>query len=143
MFNNTEAWIVNATVRDNILFGKPYDEKLYKQVCNVSALTPDFEIMQAGDLTEIGDKGINLSGGQRQRVSIARALYQDRDVYIMDDPLSAVDSHVAAHLMEHMILGFLKSRQKTVILGLNQIQFLPSADHILFIKGGTLYSPSL
>jgi len=67
-----EAWIVNATARDNILFGKPYDEKFYKQVVQASALLPDFEIMPSGDLTEIGDKGINLSGGQRQRVSLAR-----------------------------------------------------------------------
>jgi len=133
-----EAWIINATVRDNILFGKPYDPKLYKEVVEIAALQPDFDIMPAGDMTEIGDKGINLSGGQRQRISIARALYQERDVYIMDDPLSAVDSHVGAHIMEKAILGFLKKKGRTVILALNQIQFLPQADHVVFLKNNTI-----
>ncbi|GJQ72625.1 hypothetical protein Trydic_g14732, partial [Trypoxylus dichotomus] len=89
-----QAWIQNATLQNNILFGKPLNKKLYDQVVEACALNPDFEMLPGGDQTEIGEKGINLSGGQKQRVSLARAVYADTDVYFLDDPLSAVDSHV-------------------------------------------------
>lgn len=131
-----EAWIINATVRSNILFGKPYDEKLYKEVVGAAALETDFQIMPAGDSTEIGDRGINLSGGQKQRVSIARALYADRDIYVFDDPFSAVDSHVAKHLINNAVGKFLRSRGKTAFIVTNQLQFLHVADQIIFLKGG-------
>lgn len=88
-----QAWIQNATLRDNVLFGRPFDRKRYDQVIEACALIADLAMLPAGDLTEIGEKGINLSGGQKQRVSLARAVYQDADVYYLDDPLSAVDSH--------------------------------------------------
>ncbi|CAB1311777.1 unnamed protein product [Coregonus sp. 'balchen'] len=98
-----QAWIQNATLRDNILFGKAYNEQKYRCCLEACALTPDLEVLPGGDLTEIGEKGINLSGGQRQRVSLARALYNEADVYLLDDPLSAVDAHVAKHIFDHAI----------------------------------------
>ncbi|CAM9993758.1 unnamed protein product, partial [Laminaria digitata] len=89
------AWIINASLKDNILMGRPLDEERYQKVLQVCDMGQDLGQLPAGDLTEIGEKGINLSGGQKQRVSIARAAYADADIYIMDDPLSAVDAHVA------------------------------------------------
>lgn len=83
-----QAWIQNATIRDNILFGRDYNEKLYSKIINACSLTTDFNIMPKRDKTEIGEKGINLSGGQKQRISLARALYANADIYILDDPLS-------------------------------------------------------
>lgn len=97
-----QAWIQNATLRDNILFGKSYDKKLYDRVVNACALKQDLDMLPAGDQTEIGEKGINLSGGQKQRVSLARAVYNDADLYFLDDPLSAVDSHVGKHIFEQV-----------------------------------------
>jgi len=93
-----QAWIQNATVRDNILFGKAFNEARYNEVVKACALVQDFKILEAGDMTEIGEKGINLSGGQQQRVSLARAVYADADIYLMDDVLSAVDAHVGKHI---------------------------------------------
>jgi ABC-type sulfate/molybdate transport systems ATPase subunit len=133
-----DAWIINATVRDNILFGKPFDEQLYRRVLSASALETDLKIMPAGDQTEIGDRGINLSGGQRQRVSIARSLYADRDLIVLDDPLSAVDSHVAAHLVEHMLKGYIKNQGKTAVMVTNQLQFLPAADQVVLLMDGRI-----
>ena len=114
-----QAWIQNATVRDNILFGKPQNLMLFGHVIESCALGPDLEIFPGRDLTEIGEKvdfiiycvfiiilfiqGINLSGGQKQRVSLARAVYQEADVYYFDDPLSAVDSHVGKHIFDKVI----------------------------------------
>lgn len=85
-----QAWIQNASLRDNITFGNPFDKTKYDHVIDICSLRKDIEILQAGDLTEIGEKGINLSGGQRQRVSIARAVYANKDIYIFDDPLRYV-----------------------------------------------------
>jgi ABC-type multidrug transport system fused ATPase/permease subunit len=133
-----EAWIINATVRDNIVFGHPWDQKRYRQVLKLSALEPDLAILAKGDMTDIGDKGINLSGGQRQRVSIARSLYANRDIYVFDDPLSAVDSHVAAHLVENAITKFIKGQKKTGFIITNQIQFLRAADRVVLLKGGKI-----
>jgi ATP-binding cassette subfamily C (CFTR/MRP) protein 1 len=82
-----QAWIQNSTLRQNILFTNDYNEKYYKKVLESCALEPDLKILSAGDLTEIGEKGINLSGGQKQRVSLARAVYSDADIYLLDDPL--------------------------------------------------------
>ncbi|XP_061564507.1 ATP-binding cassette sub-family C member 3 isoform X2 [Cololabis saira] len=131
-----QAWIQNATLRDNILFGKTYNEQKYRCVLEACALTPDLEVLPGGDLTEIGEKGINLSGGQRQRVSLARAVYSDADVYLLDDPLSAVDAHVSKHIFDNLIgpEGVLKG--KTRILVTHGISYLPQVDNIMVMVDG-------
>ncbi|KAF9358684.1 hypothetical protein BGX34_008810, partial [Mortierella sp. NVP85] len=133
-----QAWIINATVRDNIIFGKPFDQERYDRVLSASGLLPDLEILAAGDMTEIGERGINLSGGQKQRVSLARAAYQDADVYLLDDPLSAVDAHVDQHLWENLIgpQGMLKA--KTRLLITHGIHHLSEVDHILIVRDGSI-----
>ncbi|XP_056627065.1 ATP-binding cassette sub-family C member 3 isoform X2 [Triplophysa dalaica] len=133
-----QAWIQNATLRDNILFGKPYVEKKYQCVLEACSLTPDLEVLPGGDLTEIGEKGINLSGGQRQRVSLARALYSESDVYLLDDPLSAVDAHVAKHIFDHVIGPEGVLQGKTRILVTHGITFLPQVDNILVMVEGRM-----
>ncbi|CAL8304688.1 unnamed protein product [Lota lota] len=131
-----QAWIQNATLRDNILFGKSFAEQKYQSVLEACALTPDLEVLPGGDMTEIGEKGINLSGGQRQRVSLARALYSDAEVYLLDDPLSAVDAHVAKHIFDNLIgpEGALKG--KTRILVTHGVSFLSQVDNILVMVEG-------
>ncbi|XP_077481255.1 ATP-binding cassette sub-family C member 3 isoform X2 [Stigmatopora argus] len=131
-----QAWIQNATLRDNILFGKTYNEQKYRCVLEACALTPDLDVLPGGDMTEIGEKGINLSGGQRQRVSLARALYSDADVYLLDDPLSAVDAHVSKHIFDNLIgpEGALKG--KTRLLVTHGISYLPQVDNIVVMVDG-------
>ncbi|MED6282695.1 Canalicular multispecific organic anion transporter 2 [Characodon lateralis] len=131
-----QAWIQNATLRDNILFGRSFKEQKYRRVLDACALTPDLEVLPGGDMTEIGEKGINLSGGQRQRVSLARALYREADVYLLDDPLSAVDAHVSKHIFDNLIgpEGVLKG--KTRILVTHGISFLPQVDNIVVMVEG-------
>ncbi|KAF9976186.1 hypothetical protein BGZ75_000310, partial [Mortierella antarctica] len=131
-----QAWIINATLQDNILFGKAFDQELYDRIIYASGLRPDLEMLPAGDQTEIGEKGINLSGGQKQRVSLARAAYQDADVYLLDDPLSAVDAHVDRHLWENLIgpNGLLK--HKTRVLVTHGIHHLEHVDQIIVFKEG-------
>eukprot|EP00002_Diphylleia_rotans_P003775 TRINITY_DN1266_c0_g1_i1.p1 TRINITY_DN1266_c0_g1~~TRINITY_DN1266_c0_g1_i1.p1 ORF type:complete len:1203 (-),score=279.41 TRINITY_DN1266_c0_g1_i1:2308-5916(-) len=134
-----QAWIQNATLRDNILFGLPFDERRYARVLDACALKQDIDMLPAGDMTEIGEKGINLSGGQKQRVSIARAVYHNADVYLLDDPLSAVDAHVGKHIFENVISrekGMLKD--KAVILVTHAVHFLPSVSRIYLLKEGEI-----
>ncbi|KAH8112628.1 ABC protein [Phellopilus nigrolimitatus] len=132
------AWIQNATLRDNILFGQDFDSDRYWDVIERSCLIPDLQVLPDGDLTEIGEKGINLSGGQKQRVNIARALYFDADVVILDDPLSAVDAHVGKALFTEAILGYLRARGKTVILVTHALHFLSQCDYIYTISNGRI-----
>ncbi|XP_036439199.1 canalicular multispecific organic anion transporter 1-like [Colossoma macropomum] len=133
-----QAWIQNATLKDNILFGSDLDENKFQRVVKACALEPDLELLPGGVLTEIGEKGINLSGGQKQRVSLARAAYSSADVYLLDDPLSAVDSHVGKHLFERVIgpKGLLKN--KTRILVTHGISFLPYVDEIVVLVDGVV-----
>ena len=98
-----QAWIQNATLKNNILFGNKLDETFYDKVISACALRTDLNILPAGDATEIGEKGINLSGGQKQRISLARAVYSKADIAILDDPLSAVDAHVGKHIFDSVI----------------------------------------
>ncbi len=109
-----EAWIRNQTLKSNVIFGKPMNQITYDSVLEACALKPDLKMLPAGDMTEIGEKGINLSGGQKQRVSLARAVYADRDVYLLDDPLSAVDSHVGKHIFNKVLGpdGLLRNKVK-------------------------------
>ncbi|NXN17823.1 MRP3 protein, partial [Indicator maculatus] len=133
-----QAWIQNATLKDNILFGQAPNEQKYQHVLEACALKPDLEVLPGGDQTEIGEKGINLSGGQRQRVSLARAVYSGADLYLLDDPLSAVDSHVAKHIFDRVIGpdGVLKG--KTRVLVTHGISFLPQVDHIIVLVDGKI-----
>ncbi|XP_029305645.1 LOW QUALITY PROTEIN: ATP-binding cassette sub-family C member 2 [Cottoperca gobio] len=133
-----QAWIQNATLRDNILFGSPHEEIRFQKVIEACALAPDLELLPGSDLTEIGEKGINLSGGQKQRVSLARAAYSQADIYLLDDPLSAVDSHVGKHLFEEVIgpKGLLKD--KTRILVTHGVSFLPYVDEIVVLVDGVV-----
>ncbi|XP_019222150.1 canalicular multispecific organic anion transporter 1 [Oreochromis niloticus] len=133
-----QAWIQNVTLKDNILFGSPHEEENFKKVIQACALAPDLELLPGGDLTEIGEKGINLSGGQKQRVSLARAVYSQADIYLLDDPLSAVDSNVGKHLFEKVIgpNGILKN--KTRILVTHGISFLPYVDEIMVLENGVI-----
>ncbi|KNE71423.1 hypothetical protein AMAG_15656 [Allomyces macrogynus ATCC 38327] len=113
-----KAWIINATVRENVLFGLPMDEARYQRVIDACALESDLAMLAQGDQTLIGDKGINLSGGQRARVSLARAVYMDADIYLFDDPLSAVDAHVDRHLFAHILsseTGLLKDKTRVLV----------------------------
>ncbi|GAB6029962.1 Multidrug resistance-associated protein 1 [Chamberlinius hualienensis] len=131
-------WIQNATLKDNILFGKQFNQNRYEKVLEACAMLPDLEILPAGDMTEIGEKGINLSGGQKQRVSLARAVYTNADLYLMDDTLSAVDNHVGKHIFEEVIgpHGILK--QKTRILVTNKLVYAPYADQVVVLSDGTI-----
>uniref|UniRef100_A0A672JYL5 Canalicular multispecific organic anion transporter 1-like n=2 Tax=Sinocyclocheilus grahami TaxID=75366 RepID=A0A672JYL5_SINGR len=133
-----QAWIQNTTLKDNILFGSNLDEEHYLSVVDACALGPDLDLLPGRDQTEIGVKGINLSGGQKQRVSLARAVYSSADVYLLDDPLSAVDSHVGKHLFERVIgpKGLLKD--KTRILVTHGISFLPYVDEIIVLVNGVV-----
>lgn len=116
--------------------GEAFEPSRYRVAVDVSQLLPDLEMLPNGDATEIGDRGVTLSGGQKQRVSIARAVYADADVYLLDDPLSAVDSHVGRALFERCIRGVLSN--KTVILVTNALQYLPYADNVLWMENGAV-----
>ncbi|MQL85374.1 hypothetical protein Taro_017897 [Colocasia esculenta] len=128
------AWIQSGNIEENILFGNPMDKTRYKSVIHACSLKKDLELLSHGDQTIIGDRGINLSGGQKQRVQLARALYQDADIYLLDDPFSAVDAHTGSELFKEYILTALA--YKTVIFVTHQVEFLPSADLILVLKDG-------
>ncbi|CAG2186409.1 ABCC3 [Mytilus edulis] len=133
-----QAWIQNTTLQNNILFGKNLNQSEYDKVVDGTALRPDLEILPGGDQTEIGEKGINLSGGQKQRVSLARAVYQDADVYLLDDPLSAVDSHVGKHIFDEVLGPNGLLRNKTRILVTHGISFLSKVDIIITLVDGKI-----
>ncbi|KAA6380792.1 MAG: putative ABC transporter C family member 2, partial [Streblomastix strix] len=132
------AWINNNTVRGNITFGNKFSKKKYNDVVHVCALEPDFQTLAAGDMTAIGEKGVNLSGGQKARIQLARAVYSDRDIYILDDPLSAVDAHVGKILFEECINGRLKG--KTRLLMTNQLQYIDQADNIILLRDKQIFA---
>ncbi|CAF1159240.1 unnamed protein product, partial [Adineta steineri] len=127
------AWIMNVTLRGNILFGQDFDENLYNRVIEACALKQDL-----GDQTEIGEKGINLSGGQRQRVSLARALYSNADIYLLDDPLSAVDAHVGAHIFKKVIGPKALLNSKTRLLVTHGVSHLNKCNNIIVVSHGEI-----
>lgn len=133
-----QAWMQNASLQYNITFGRQFNERLYEKVIDACALRSDFEILPSRDMTEIGEKGINLSGGQKQRVSMARAVYRNGDIYLLDDPLSAVDAHVGQHIYENVIgpKGLLKN--KTRVLVTHGVKYLPEMDNIIVLKDGMI-----
>ncbi|NXL55713.1 MRP7 protein, partial [Chordeiles acutipennis] len=131
-----EPWIQFTTVRENILFGREYDARLYEEVVEACALSEDLNILPAGDQTEVGENGVTLSGGQKARIALARAVYQEKELYLLDDPLAAVDADVANHLMRKCILGVLK--HKTRILCTHRTEFLEKADALLLMDNGKI-----
>ncbi|CAF3222819.1 unnamed protein product, partial [Rotaria sp. Silwood2] len=132
------AWIMNTTLKENILFGRDFDKNLYNRVIEACALKQDLDMLPANDETEIGEKGINLSGGQRQRVSLARALYSNADIFLLDDPLSAVDAHVGAYIFKHVIgpKGLLKD--KTRLLVTHGLSHLNKCNDIIVVSQGEI-----
>nr|XP_021512572.1 multidrug resistance-associated protein 9 isoform X2 [Meriones unguiculatus] len=131
-----QAWIFHGNVRENILFGEKYNHQRYQHTVQVCGLQKDLNSLPYGDLTEIGERGVNLSGGQRQRISLARAVYANRQLYLLDDPLSAVDAHVGKHVFEECIKKTLKG--KTVVLVTHQLQFLESCDEVILLEDGEI-----
>ena len=127
------AWILNSTIKDNIVFDEEYDEEKYYRILKACQLENDLISLEAGDATEIGERGINLSGGQKQRISLARAAYSSRDIYLLDDPLSALDPSVANKVFDECIKNLL--RGKTVFMVTNQLQFCAGVT-ILVLKAG-------
>ncbi|GME82913.1 unnamed protein product [Ambrosiozyma monospora] len=138
----SNPWIQNATVKNNITFGLPYNKVLYRTVVDVCALQSDFDILPAGDQTEIGERGVNLSGGQKARINLARAVYKvchspENNIILLDDVLSAVDAKVGKHIMERCFMGLLA--EKTRVLATHQLALIGSADRIIFLNGdGTI-----
>ncbi|CAH1439035.1 unnamed protein product [Lactuca virosa] len=130
------AWIQTGSIRDNILFGSSMEDQRYQDTLEKCCLVKDLELLEYGDLTEIGERGVNLSGGQKQRIQLARALYQDADIYLLDDPFSAVDAHTASSLFNGFVMEALSS--KTVLLVTHQVDFLPTFDSVLLMSDGEI-----
>ncbi|KAK7380441.1 hypothetical protein VNO78_32952 [Psophocarpus tetragonolobus] len=130
------AWIQTGTLRENILFGSDLDVHRYQETLHRSSLVKDIELFPHGDLTEIGERGINLSGGQKQRIQLARALYQNADIYLLDDPFSAVDANTSTSLFNEYIMEGLQG--KTVLLVTHQVEFLSAFDSVLFMSNGEI-----
>ncbi|EEC08526.1 ABC transporter, putative, partial [Ixodes scapularis] len=135
-YASQEPWMFTGSVRSNVVFDSPYDADRYRRVIYAAAMERDLSLLPYGDRTLVGDKGVSLSGGQKARVNLARALYYDADIYLLDDPLSAVDTAVAKHLFEACIRGYL--RNKIVILCTHQLQFLRSATQVLVLREGKM-----
>uniref|UniRef100_A0A665W8X8 ATP-binding cassette sub-family C member 5 n=1 Tax=Echeneis naucrates TaxID=173247 RepID=A0A665W8X8_ECHNA len=131
-----QAWILNDSLKENILFGNEYDQDKYHAVLEACCLLPDLEELPFRDMTEIGERGANLSGGQRQRVSLARALFSERPILLLDDPLSAVDACVGSHIFYKAIRGAAKG--KTVLFVTHQLQYLPECDDVILMKDGQI-----
>ncbi|XP_023166760.2 probable multidrug resistance-associated protein lethal(2)03659 [Drosophila hydei] len=135
-YASQEPWLFTGTVRQNILFGLAMDKSRYRQVVKKCALERDFELLPYGDKTIVGERGASLSGGQKARISLARAVYRKADIYLLDDPLSAVDTHVGRHLFDQCMRGYL--RDNIVLLVTHQLQFLEQADLIVIMDKGKI-----
>lgn len=131
------SWIQNSTIRENILFGSKYDKEKYEAVIYACSLQSDLDILPGGDFTEVGEKGITLSGGQKARINLARAVYAERDILLLDDVLSAVDARVGKHIVDNCLFKLLKN--KTRVLATHQLSLVSAADSIVFLNGdGTI-----
>jgi len=135
-------WILNDTVRNNILFFKEMDEEKYNKIISLCELGQDIKLLSGGDMTEIGERGANLSGGQKARLAIARALYSDADIFLFDDPLSALDAYVGMNIFNNVILDYLKG--KTIIVVTHALQYISHMDRIIYMKNGEInwFGPS-
>ena len=129
-------WVFSGTIRENILFGLPFNEEKFRHVIDICGLTKDLTDFSNGDLTEIGQRGATLSGGQKARVGLARAVYSDADIYLLDDPLSAVDTKVARRIFESCIVGHLSGRIRLLVT--HQLQHLKDLDHIAVMENGSV-----
>ncbi|XP_022737847.1 ABC transporter C family member 10-like isoform X1 [Durio zibethinus] len=130
------AWIQSGTIQENILFGSAMDRQRYEETLERCSLVKDLELMPHGDLTDIGERGVNLSGGQKQRIQLARALYKNADIYLLDDPFSAVDVHTATCLFNEYVMEALSG--KAVLLVTHQVDFLPAFDSVLLMSDGEI-----
>ena len=130
------AFLINEVLRENILFGEKFDEVKYKEIIRKCQLLPDLQTLKAKDLTEIGERGINLSGGQKQRISLARSVYANSDIYLIDDSLSALDAHVGKKIFNEVFCDILKD--KTRIMVTHALQYLPNVDRIIFMEKGKI-----
>lgn len=132
------SWILSATVKDNIVFGHRFDPVFYDKVLDACALRADLAVLPEGHMTEVGEKGVSLSGGQKARICLARACYARADIYLLDDPLSAVDAHVGRHIFDQVIgpNGLLKDKAR--ILCTNAVNFLPQADSVVMLRRGII-----
>ncbi|KAF8813301.1 ABC transporter [Phlegmacium glaucopus] len=130
------AWIQNATIRENICFGRPFEPERYWKAVQDSCLEPDLQMFTNGDMTEVGERGISLSGGQKQRLSICRTIYCDTDIQIFDDPLSALDAHVGKAIFQNVLQQSLSG--KTRVLVTHALHFLPQVDYIYVVADGRL-----
>ncbi|KAJ8929220.1 hypothetical protein NQ314_018099 [Rhamnusium bicolor] len=135
-YASQEPWLFGGSIRQNIIFGQEFIEKKYMDVVRVCALNRDFSLFPYGDRTLIGDRGVTLSGGQRARINLARAVYKDADIYLLDDPLSAVDTHVGKQLFDECICGYLKN--KCVVLVTHQLQYLRNVQTIYLLQDGRI-----
>lgn len=135
-YTQQTPWIRNRIVRENIIYNMPFDLEKYVDTVQYCELEKDFETLKAGDQTEIGEKGVNLSGGQKARLGLARAVYQDKEIYLMDDPISALDAHVRKQIINNVYFGVLQDR--TRILVTHAIDFLAQADHIIMMDQGKI-----
>ncbi|XP_020296897.1 multidrug resistance-associated protein 4-like isoform X1 [Pseudomyrmex gracilis] len=135
-YASQEAWVFGASIRQNILFGQPYNRQRYQKVIIACALPRDFEQFPQGDQTIVGERGSSVSGGQKARINLARALYRQSDIYLLDDPLSAVDAHVSKHLFQKCIQRYLAG--KTTILATHQLQYIKSVDAIILLEQGKI-----
>jgi len=129
-------WLANTTIKNNILFYTSFNNEKYNKIIDLSCLRPDLEILDGGDLTEIGEKGINLSGGQKARITIARALYSDKDIYIFDDPISSLDSNIGMKIIQNCIIDYLKD--KTRIFVSHSLQYISYASRIFYMNKGEI-----
>ena len=132
-----EPVLFSATVKENILFGRDFDQELYSHALRDSCLVADLELLENGEDTVVGEKGITLSGGQKARLALARAIYCDADIYLLDDPISAVDSKVAKQIYERVILK-LREKRKTVVLVTHQISYLLECDRVVIMEDGKI-----
>lgn len=135
-YASQETWLFEGTVRSNIVFIEEYNQKRYKEVVRVCGLERDFKLMPNGDMTIVGERGISLSGGQKARINLARAVYKEADIYLLDDPLSAVDAHVGKHIYQECVQQFLKN--KICILVTHQLQYLKDVGHLVLMYHGSV-----
>lgn len=137
-YASQETWLFEGTVRSNIIFIEDFNPIRYKEVVRVCGLERDLKLMPNGDMTAVGERGISLSGGQKARINLARAVYKQADIYLLDDPLSAVDSHVGKNLFHECIREFLKD--KICVLVTHQLQYLKNVNHLLLMYHGRVES---